>query len=447
MKLTDISELREAASGYLWLLQHYDWGYNEPNNESVTRLHKAISNVNLDKIGSVLTPNNVNQYLIIEELVDPTLKIIGKLEREIGDNMHKIINDVDPEVGKVFKFCQAMGVVLRGEYEKLQSRRFTDPTFADVDAVKNLRLFSFGSYGEMSFDDFIKEYIIKGLSPIATVRRLKYIISQSDDEHTQWGLRKFLYWGNCNEDVIRELHDAFVDFYRFYDHAADVSPIPSDGNRNDVTTRLFSVLEWCKQHDNELQTQLDNRPLLKDVEDLSVLATHICESADNWCSVIGNDAVTLELINDVAMMLDDVIAPTIKRRNPTREAQPSPSVQATAKDDAALPDFPHMESYAPTMLFDMSALYTFLIEEKVIKNIDEQLFSNCITHANMNELWEVSRKLRKRNQLRCVIRYLKDIFGHDWLACVINNGLPENIMSFNRETMGDFENKVRNLLL
>lgn len=448
MECNDISELRDAASGYLWLLQHYDWGYNEPNNESVTRLHRAIANVDLGEIGNVLAQRNVNQYRIIEELVEPTLTIIGKLEKEIGDNMPRIKRKIDPKVGTVFQLCKDVGELLRGEYKNLTSRRNTDPTFDDVDAVEKLREFGLGSYGDIAFDDFIKEYIIKGLSHIAVVRRLKHMISQCANEQTKRDLSKFIYWRKCDEDAIGELDSAFGDLIKFYDHAADVSPIPSDGNHDDVTTRMFSVLEWCKQHDNEFKTQLVNRPLLKDVEDLGVLATYICESADKWCSVIGGEAVTLQLFNDVAMILDNAIAPTIKQRNPTPtpsqptpEAQPSPSVEATTKDDAALPDFPMIEGV-------MSALYSFLIDEGVIdKAVDVSTFTVCITHANMNKLWEVSGKLRKRNQLRCVIRYLKDKFDPDWLACVIKNGLPKNITSFNRETIGNFEHKVRDLLL
>lgn len=322
---------------------------------------------------------------------------------------------------------------------------------ADVDAVEKLRLYGLGSYGDMTFDDFIKEYIINGLSHIAVVRRLKYLISQCDDEHAQWGLRKFLYWRKCDEDAITELHDVFVDFYRFYDHAANISPIPSVGNRDDVTTRMFSVLEWCKQHGNELKTQMVNRPLLKDVEDLSVLATYICKSFDNWSSIVGNDAVTLGLVNDVADVLDNVIVPTIKQRKPTSprpeatpEPQPSPSVQVTAKDDAALPDFAHMESYTPTISFDMSALYSFLIGEGVIRDIDEQLFTDCITHAKMNEVWKVGN----HHKLKCVFRHIKDHFPNDWIDFVAQkmNTTRKTITAFQRDKIRDFEIKLRDIL-
>lgn len=449
MTLYDISVLRNAAVSYKGLLSRIEYYSNVSDAGCVSQMHRAIANVNLDEMGNVLGQCDVHEYSIIEDTVRPTLEVIDGLCKVIGKNLPKLmVCNIDPNVGEVFKFCQRAKGVLEREYENLKSRRNTDPTFDDVDAVKKLREFGLGSYGDIAFDDFIKEYIIKGLSHIAVVRRLKHMISQCANEQTKRDLSKFIYWRKCDEDAIGELDSAFGDLIKFYDHAADVSPIPSDGNRDDVTTRMFSVLEWCKQHDNEFKTQLVNRPLLKDVEDLGVLATYICESADKWCSVIGGEAVTLQLFNDVAMILDNAIAPTIKQRNPTPtpsqptpEAQPSPSVEATTKDDAALLDFPMIEGV-------MSVLYSFLIDEGVIdKGVDVSTFTVCITHANMNKLWEVSGKLRKRNQLRCVIRYLKDKFDPDWLACVINNGLPENIMSFNRETIGNFEHKVRDLLL
>ena len=254
---------------------------------------------------------------------------------------------------------------------------------------------------------------------------------------------------DCSKDAIKELQNAFVGFYMYFDHAANVSPISPDRNRDEVTTQLFNVLEWCKQHDNELKTQLVNRPLLKDVEDLGVLATHICEGAENWCSAIGNDAVTLQVINDVAIILDNAIAPTIKQRTltptpsqPTPEAQTSPSVQATAKDDA--PDFSHMESYTPTIPFDMSALYTFLKDEGVIRDIDEPLFADCIMHANMNEVWKVGN----HHKLKCVFRYVKDHFPNNWIDVVAQrmNTTRKKITAFQRDKIRDFERKLRNIV-
>lgn len=455
MNFKTFSELREAANGYLWLLQNCEFGHNEQTGEIVICFHKIISNINFSEIREELEKGNVNQLAIIERLVEPILNIHEKLISIIGGNMPRIKSNVDPDVGTVFRFCKEIDTILRSEYEILRSRRNSDPTFADEDAVEKLQLFGSGFYGDMALDDFVKEYIIKGLSHIAVVRRIKHMISQCTDEHIQWGLRKFLYWRKCDEDVIAELHDAFGDFCRFYDYATDVSTIPSDGNRDDVTTRMLGVIEWCKQHNNELKMQLVNRSLLKDVEDLFALATHICESSDNWCSAIGNDASVLELINDVALVLDNAIAPTIKQRTststPVPELHPLTSIQATVKDDATLPDFSHMESFTPTIPFDISALYSFLINESVINKIDFSLFSQCITHAHINELWHscYTKCKRKRNLLQSLFKLMAEYYPDKWITkCADNLNVKKKRIT--NPTRSDkttkFEDRLRQVL-
>ena len=450
MECSDISELREAASGYLSMLQMSGFVGCDYTDESVSRLHRAIANVDLGTMGEVLAQRNVNQNRIIEELVEPTLKIIGDLKTEIGDNMPKIIKTIDPEVGNVFKFCKEAFKVLSGEYKNLKSRRHTDPTTADDYAVEKLHLYELGLYDDLTFEEFLTEHIIKDLADNEVVRRLNNMINQCDDLQMICDLRKFLYWRKCDVDVVKELHNAFVDFYRFYDHAANVSPIPSEGNRDEVTTRLFSVLEWCKQHDNELKTKLVNCPLLKDVENLSALATQICESFDNWSSIVGNDAVTLDLFNGVADILDNVIMPTIEQRNPTStqpeptpEPQQTPSVEATTKDDA--PDFSHMKSYTPKIEFDMSALYSFLINEGAIKDVNESLVSNCFNHAYLNPLW----KDGNRNLLRCVNVHIQHNYKDGWIdkAAELLGKTKTQITNTKREKFTtDFEGGLKKIL-
>lgn len=108
-------------------------------------------------------------------------------------------------------------------------------------------------------------------------------------------------------------------------------------------------------------------------------------------------------------------------------------------------------SHTPTHPFDMSELYHFLINEGVIKkeSIDEQLFKDCITHARMNALWEISGRLRKRNQMRCVFNLLHTHhYERDWIECVAKNldTKPKKIYNPNRETLGDFEKRLRNII-
>lgn len=325
------------------------------------------------------------------------------------------------------------------------------PTKDDEQAVEKLNLYGMGGYGDVAFDDFVKEYIIKDLSPIAVVRRLNYMIDQCSNEQVKRELHKHLDWRKCDEDVISELHGAMAQFVRFFDHAANVSPIPSDRNRDEVTTRLFNVLEWCKHHDKEFKTQLVNCPLLKNVEDLSVLATYICESADNWVYIVDYDGVVLELFNDIAMLLDMAIEPTMKKRNGNATERPEPQLSPTSGNaddvthpDTSTPDFSHMESYSPNIQFDLSALYEFLIGESVIKDIDEKLFGDCISHAYMNEVWKVGN----HHKLKCVFRHLKDHFSNDWIDIVAQrmNTTRKIITAIDRSKIKAFEFKLTDIL-
>ena len=352
MEYHHISELRECANAYLFLLQNHKFGYNEPTNESVKRLHKAIANVKLNEIGKVMSRFNVNQSLIINEGVEPTLIIIDNLTKEIGNNMPKIIKEIDPEVGNVFRFCNDVSKVLRNEFEKMKSRRYNDPTRDDEQAFEKLNLYCCGGYGDIAFDDFVKEYIINDLTHIAIVRRLNYLIGKCQNEQIKRELHKHLDWHKCNKDVISELHEALVDFIRFFDYATDVSPIPSHHNRAEVTTRLFNAIEWCKSHDKDFKFQLLNFPLLKDVEDLSVLATTLIESFDNWSSIVGNDAVVLQLFSDIAYFLDNAIEPTIKQRNGNATEIPESQLLSSSgkADDDVTPS--NTSTFMDLMLLD-----------------------------------------------------------------------------------------------
>ena len=255
-------------------------------------------------------------------------------------------------------------------------------------------------------------------------------ISRNNTELREWcdDYERFLndnVFKKIEKDAVNVLHDAFVEFYRFYDHAADVSSIPSDGNRDEVTTQLSDVLEWCNHHDKELKTQLANWPLQKDVEELRVLANYIIDNFDNWSSVIGYDAITMELFNDIAKLLDNVIDPSIKQRNPTQKSQL---------------DFSHMKSFKLILHFEMSELYSFLISEGVIKGVDEESFSYCISHADINKLWGNC----KRAKLKLVISHLKIHYEASWYDTVCANlkMKKQDMGKFNVPKRKEFESKI-----
>lgn len=146
----------------------------------------------------------------------------------------------------------------------------------------------------------------------------------------------------------------------------------------------------------------------------------------------------------------DIIKEIQDRDCHRREPQPLASVQVTAKDDAALSDFSHMKSFKPTIEFDMSALYSFLIDENVI-DVDEELFANCISHANVNELWECEHavKNRKHNLLQCLFKMLKDYYPEKWIyKCAENLNVDKKKIT-NPTTSGatkPLEDKLRLIL-
>ena len=236
-----------------------------------------------------------------------------------------------------------------------------------------------------------------------------------------------------SNDMFSEIKDAIVEFYMYFDYIAELSPIPINKSRNDVTTRLRDVTEWCKCNSREFETLLLEWPLNKDVEDLNILVTYICDNFNNWSSVIGNDGIVLQLINDVCVLKDEWIDPIIKQRNqtsPRQELQPLPpsgnDAQIEPSPKISIPDYSLMNTIDPTVNFDIAALYSLLISEGVIKDIDMHLFSECITHAHINLLWDISGKLRERNRLQCLFKMLgSEYYPKQWIyKCANNLGVP-----------------------
>lgn len=410
----DFSTLRDKACHYSDLIQHSRDYIIPPERadikKTVNEFHDAISRIDVDNIPTALSGFNTNQTYIVREMTI-VASVINGLTSLLGDHLPDI-KKFDPRAAEALKFCKRVNPILHQKVQALESRQNTDPTFDDDKALERFNCFAMGDYGDMSIDEFVQRYIINDLSQTEAIRRLNYIIGQCTDEETKRSLGKFLYWRGCDADATHELHDAMTVFIRFFDNLAQLSPIPSNGDRAEATTRLFSVIEWCKQHDTQLKKQLVEYPLTKDIQDLNVLARHIVKRADSWCSVAANDAITLGLINDVAQLIDDAIKPVIEHRNPT---PPTPEPEAASPNTS--PDFSHMKSYTPTISFDMSALYSFLIDEGVICDVDEALFSDCISHAHVNELWANGVK----SKLKLVIHHLKKHYSQDWFNTLCRN--------------------------
>lgn len=107
-------------------------------------------------------------------------------------------------------------------------------------------------------------------------------------------------------------------------------------------------------------------------------------------------------------------------------------------------DFSHMESFTPIIPFDMGKLYHFLIQEGVIRNIDMSLFSDCISHGHINELWENGVKYR----LKLVCHRLKDKYCKEWFqkVCENLNLSAEDMGKFNGSKRKEFEDKLQSVI-
>lgn len=112
-------------------------------------------------------------------------------------------------------------------------------------------------------------------------------------------------------------------------------------------------------------------------------------------------------------------------------------------------DFSHMESFTPTIPFDMSKLYHFLIQEGVIRNIDEELFTNCITHGHINELWENAKRPRKRNVLQELFKILSSLYPPRWIQ-ECSNHLNKKVKHItnptNSKTISEFRTELYKVL-
>ena len=362
MHYYNITDLRESAGGYKMLTKYDpDFILQSPEHyriaEPIERLHNAIDElsytdngklvIKTDEIRNVLDAYNPNQEHIAESLSN-VIEVVTDLRDHVGKHMGALLR-IDPGASNVFCFLNAIVPILETELQRVIERKKYAPTEDDEKAVKdNLIPFIEGKYGDMTFDDFMRVYVVNGISQVSVVRRLSHMIA------------------NCPEDKTKGLLIDYLDHHKLENDANAVEPI-------------------TKHH-------------------------------------------------------------TLTQIEPTPRHEPPQAAEATATDDPALPDYSRMNSYTPIkgFEFDMSALYEFLIAEGVIDGIDEDLLTNCITHAHMNVIWNVG----KHHRLKCVFRHLKDHFPNDWIDVVAERmgTTRKKITAFDRAKIGDFEMRLRNII-
>ena len=169
----------------------------------------------------------------------------------------------------------------------------------------------------------------------------------------------------------------------------------------------------------------------------------------------------MDIYDNYCLDLDEILVPSASQAMPTavsdetdlRDVGDAEGIASTPKDVASIvssTDFSHMRSFTPDTAFDMSALYTFLVDEGVVDGIDERLFADCISHAHVKELWEIAGRRRKRNLMQCLFKMLaQEWYPREWIStCASNRGSTVKKLT-NPTTSGAtgiFVDKLRHVL-
>lgn len=195
MEYYHLSELRDCAGGYKQLITYVDdFAKNNPEHyriaKPIKRAHEAMNNIDLAEIHKVLEEINPNQSRIISNL-ENIIAVVNDLRHTIGKNLGRFI-DVDPKASEFFRFLSSLIPILNNELKKLYERQLYEPTDDDEKIVKNIDMYISGGYGEISVEDFIKDYLIYDISGNALIRRLNFLISICKYKPLVSSLKKYL---------------------------------------------------------------------------------------------------------------------------------------------------------------------------------------------------------------------------------------------------------------
>lgn len=210
-----------------------------------------------------------------------------------------------------------------------------------------------------------------------------------------------------------------------------------------VIKDLGEIVTWV--NDNKDKVSFDNYTLT-----INNYANIMVERGDIWATIMsGQDIQKLSVISNTICSIADIL--NLNDKNLAEPLPPSGGkVLKEPRPKISTPDFSLMNTIDPTVNFDIAALYSFLISEGVIKDIDIHLFSECITHAHINLLWDISGKLRERNRLQCLFKMLgSEYYPKQWInKCANNLDVPiKAITNPTRSGATDtFNDKLRKIL-
>lgn len=106
-------------------------------------------------------------------------------------------------------------------------------------------------------------------------------------------------------DIINEFRERLVNFYRFYDNKAGLSPIPAtkDGqpiSENEVWRSLSSFISLTIGGSIALKHEVKNYPLRKDIDDLKCILQYVISDKD----VVLGCGVSPNLVDDLFIKLE-----------------------------------------------------------------------------------------------------------------------------------------------
>ena len=276
------------------------------------------------------------------------------------------------------------------------------------------------------------------------------LIGEADIRSDQW-------WAKCRSTMLSQIRQHFSDddidekemlrWFEEFQHkycerrGHRLVPTPTGTKLVKLAYEDLAPYRGLLETMSELENEVKKLP---DLYHIYEVIFNVMDIYDNYC---------LDLEEALAPSPSQAMPTAVSDETDLREVGDAEGIASTPKDVASIvssTDFSHMRSFTPDTAFDMSALYTFLVDEGVVDSIDERLLADRISHAHVNELWEIAGRRRKRNLMQCLFKMLaQEWYPREWIStCASNMGLTVKKLT-NPTTSGAtgvFEDKLRRVL-
>ena len=276
------------------------------------------------------------------------------------------------------------------------------------------------------------------------------LIGEADIRSDQW-------WAKCRSTMLSQIRQHFSDddidekemlrWFEEFQHkycerrGHRLVPTPTGTKLVKLAYEDLAPYRGLLETMSELENEVKKLP---DLYHIYEVIFNVMDIYDNYC---------LDLEEALAPSPSQAMPTAVSDETDLREVGDAEGIASTPKDVASIvssTDFSHMRSFTPDAAFDMSALYTFLVDEGVVDSIDERLFADRISHAHVNELWEIAGRRRKRNLMQCLFKMLaQEWYPREWIStCASNMGSTVKKLT-NPTTSGAtgvFEDKLRRVL-